>query len=176
MLGTPSLTAKAMLIGERVQNFRCRQREGSGSSGKLWPKSITVTTGPRRVLKPRPVRRRSAIPSNHDVSRSGGHRCFISFCAAPLYRATQHRTVRRAGEARDARQAPPRLSGSRRSRVAVPMVDLTAQLRRTESRGNTWRVRYTWTLNFGLVESLRPLSIMTVMRLLTLPPRATITE
>src|ERR1700720_2865174 len=46
MLGTPSLTAKAMLIGERVQNFRCRQPEGSGSSGKLCPKSITVTTGP----------------------------------------------------------------------------------------------------------------------------------
>ena len=30
MLGAPSLTAKAMLIGERVQNFRCRQPEGSG--------------------------------------------------------------------------------------------------------------------------------------------------
>jgi len=46
MLGTPSLTAKAIVIGERVQNFRCRQPEGSGSSGKLRPKSITVTTGP----------------------------------------------------------------------------------------------------------------------------------
>src|SRR5260370_41998811 len=45
MLGTPSLTAKAMVIGERVQNFRCRQPEGSGSRGKLCPKSITVTTG-----------------------------------------------------------------------------------------------------------------------------------
>ncbi len=28
MLGTPSLTSKAMLIGERVQNFRCCQPEG----------------------------------------------------------------------------------------------------------------------------------------------------
>src|SRR5689334_19527535 len=46
MLGTPSLTAKAIVIGERVQNFRCRQPEGSGSSGKLCAKSITVTTGP----------------------------------------------------------------------------------------------------------------------------------
>jgi hypothetical protein len=38
MLGTPSLTAKDTIIGERVQNFRCRQPEGSGSSGKGCPK------------------------------------------------------------------------------------------------------------------------------------------
>jgi hypothetical protein len=37
VLGTPSLTAKAIVMGERVQNVRCRQPEGSGSSGKLRP-------------------------------------------------------------------------------------------------------------------------------------------
>src|ERR1700758_4751314 len=46
MLGTPSLTAEDIVIGERVQNFRCCQPEGSGSSEKGCPKSITVTTGP----------------------------------------------------------------------------------------------------------------------------------
>src|SRR5215469_4283251 len=46
MLGTPSLTVKAIIMGVRVQNFRCFQPEGSGSSGKVCPKSITVTTGP----------------------------------------------------------------------------------------------------------------------------------
>jgi len=35
MLGTPSLTAKDNVIGARVQNFRCRQPEGSGSSD-IW--------------------------------------------------------------------------------------------------------------------------------------------
>src|SRR2546428_10378980 len=35
MLGTLSFMAKTMLIGDRVQNFRCRQPERSGSSGKL---------------------------------------------------------------------------------------------------------------------------------------------
>src|ERR1700746_2605122 len=84
-----------------------------------------------------------------------------------LYRATPHRTVARAGEAREARQAPPRLSGSRRSCVAVPMVDLTAQLRRTESRAIHGRVRYTWTMKFDLVGTLKPVSLMGLMRLLT---------
>src|SRR6516165_6794528 len=51
MPGTPSFIAKAMFIGERVQNFRCRQPEGSGSSGKLRPKSITVTIGPPSGFK-----------------------------------------------------------------------------------------------------------------------------
>src|SRR5271169_1673464 len=46
MLGTPSLTANAIVMGDRVQNFRCRQPEGSRSSGKLCPKSIRVKTGP----------------------------------------------------------------------------------------------------------------------------------
>jgi hypothetical protein len=46
MLGTPSVTAKDIVTGDRVQNFRCHQPEGSGSSGKLRLKSITVTTGP----------------------------------------------------------------------------------------------------------------------------------
>jgi hypothetical protein len=56
-LGTPSLTAKDIVIGERVPNFRCRQPEGSGSSGKLCPKSITVTTGPPSGFRtsPRPL-------------------------------------------------------------------------------------------------------------------------
>jgi hypothetical protein len=35
MLGTPSLTVKAIVIGDRVQNFRCRQPEGSGSRKAL---------------------------------------------------------------------------------------------------------------------------------------------
>jgi len=35
MLGTPSLTVKDIVIGARVQNFRCRRPEESGSSGKL---------------------------------------------------------------------------------------------------------------------------------------------
>src|SRR6478609_8965366 len=46
MLGTPSLTAGVIVMGDRVQNFRCCQPEGSGSSGRLRAKSITVTTGP----------------------------------------------------------------------------------------------------------------------------------
>jgi hypothetical protein len=54
MLGTPSFMAKTMLIGDRVQNFRCRQPEGSGSSGKLRPKSITVITGPPSGFKTSP--------------------------------------------------------------------------------------------------------------------------
>jgi hypothetical protein len=45
--GTSSLTAKAMLIGERVQNFRCRQPEGSGAR--------KVAQSPSRS---RPARRR----------------------------------------------------------------------------------------------------------------------
>src|ERR1700730_10827800 len=59
MLGTPSLTAKAMFIAERVQNFRCCQPEGSGSSGRLCEKSITVTTGPPSGFNtsPRPSKR-----------------------------------------------------------------------------------------------------------------------
>jgi hypothetical protein len=54
MLGTPSLTLKDIVIGDRVQNFRCRQPEGSGSSEKLWLKSITVTTGPSSGVKTLP--------------------------------------------------------------------------------------------------------------------------
>ena len=46
MLGRPSFTANAIVIGERVQNIRCRQPEGSGSSGKLefqsWPLRLGV--------------------------------------------------------------------------------------------------------------------------------------
>src|SRR5260370_25820371 len=59
MLGTPSLTAKDIVIGESVQNFRCRQPEGSGSSEKGCPKSITVTTGPPSGFKtsPRPPKK-----------------------------------------------------------------------------------------------------------------------
>src|SRR5437660_195980 len=91
MLGTPSFTAKAMLIGERVQNFRCSQPEGSGSSGKRCPKSITVTTGPpsgfqnlappaEEVPADQADGSEEREPSNQDVSRSEGHRCLYS-CA-----------------------------------------------------------------------------------------------
>ena len=60
----PFLTAKDIIIGDRVQNFRWRQLEGSASSGKLRPKSITVTTGspsgfstlPRPCQTCRPIR------------------------------------------------------------------------------------------------------------------------
>jgi hypothetical protein len=60
MLGTPSLTAKDIAIGERVQNLRCSQPEGSGSSGKVFPKSITVTTG---------------LPSGFNTSRRPPNKC-----------------------------------------------------------------------------------------------------
>src|SRR5262249_17841321 len=63
MLGTPSLTVKSIVMGVRVQNFRCFQPEGSGSSGKLRPKSMTVTTGPPSdfTTSPRPLEYRQAI-------------------------------------------------------------------------------------------------------------------
>jgi hypothetical protein len=56
MLGTPSLTVKVVVMGERVQNFRCRQPERRGSSGKPRPKSITGTIGPPSGfnISPRP--------------------------------------------------------------------------------------------------------------------------
>jgi hypothetical protein len=84
MLGTPSLTAKAILMGERVQNFRCCQPEGSGSSGKLCPKSITVTTGSPSGFKTSPRPPKKVPPdqaggndegdeSNQEVLRMPGH-------------------------------------------------------------------------------------------------------
>src|SRR5271168_1127068 len=70
MLGTPSLTANAIFIGERVQNFRCRQLEGSGSSGKLRPKSITVTTGPPSGLNTSPCPPQKCHPIRPTVPTS----------------------------------------------------------------------------------------------------------
>jgi hypothetical protein len=57
MLCTPSFTVKAIVMSVRVRNFRCFQPEGGGSSEKLCPKSITVTTGPPSGLStsPRPL-------------------------------------------------------------------------------------------------------------------------
>ena len=49
----------------------------------------------------------------------------------------------------------------------MPMVDLTAQFRRTESRAIHGRVRYTCTMKFDLVGTLKPVSLMGLMRLLT---------
>ena len=66
-IGTPSLTVKAIVMDVRVQNFRCFQPDGSGSSGKLRPKSITVTAGP-----PSGFARRLALPKN--ASRLGRQR------------------------------------------------------------------------------------------------------
>jgi hypothetical protein len=37
--------SKDIVTGKRVQNLRCHQPGGSGSSGKLRPESISVTTG-----------------------------------------------------------------------------------------------------------------------------------
>jgi short chain dehydrogenase len=84
VLGTPSLTAKAIVMGERVQNVRCRQPEGSGSSGKLRPKSITVTTGPPSGFRTSPRLSKKCQPtkaggsderdaSNQDVSSAPRH-------------------------------------------------------------------------------------------------------
>ena len=58
-LSARTVWSGSQLIGERVQNLRCRQPEGSGSSGKLCPKSITVTTGPPSGFKtsPRPPKK-----------------------------------------------------------------------------------------------------------------------
>src|ERR1700751_34757 len=54
MLGTPSLTVKAIVMGERVQNFRCFQPDGSGSNRKLRPNSMTVTTRPPSAFSTSP--------------------------------------------------------------------------------------------------------------------------
>ena|SRR6516162_9132965 len=63
MLGTPSLTVKAIVMGVRVQNFRCFQPEGSGSSGKLCAKSMTVTSRPPSGFStsPRPSQKRQTM-------------------------------------------------------------------------------------------------------------------
>src|SRR5438132_4581774 len=100
MLGTPSLTAKAIVIGERVQNFRCRQPEGSGSSGKLRPKSITVTTGPssgfntspRPPQKCQPVRPTAATSDapDHEEPRSPKRKLSAVACQRPLPSRRRH--------------------------------------------------------------------------------------
>ena len=77
MLGTPSLTAKDIVIGDRVQNFRCRQPDGSGSSGKRWLKSITVTTGrpsgfrisPRLSQKCHPVKPQATMSAMPQIRK-----------------------------------------------------------------------------------------------------------
>jgi hypothetical protein len=56
-------------IDERVQNFRCRQPEGSGSSEKLCPKSITVTTGPPSGFSTSPRPPKSASRSGRPQLR-----------------------------------------------------------------------------------------------------------
>src|SRR5580693_6659266 len=114
MLGTPSLTAKDIVIGERVQNFRCRQPEGSGSSGKGCPKSITVTTGPpsgfktspRPPKKCQPIRPAAAMSATSPIRKYRARK--VIFALIPLYdrRAAQrrHRSVACAGKAGDAWQ------------------------------------------------------------------------
>jgi 2-keto-3-deoxy-L-rhamnonate aldolase RhmA len=54
MPGTPSFTAKAIVIGERVQNFRCFQPDGSGSSGSFAQSSSRSQPARHRVSVRRP--------------------------------------------------------------------------------------------------------------------------
>src|SRR5271165_4731655 len=96
MLGTPSLTAKPMLIGERVQNFRCRQPEGSGSSEKGCPKSITVTTGPPSGFKtsPRPPKKCQPIKPTTVASATSPIRKYRDRKVSCLYTCVQLPHVR----------------------------------------------------------------------------------